>query len=395
MSAMARRILHVDLDEFFAAVEKLDNPALRGRPLLVGGDPDGRGVVSTASYEARKFGCRSAMPMRLAMRLCPGAVVLPVRPERYRDMSERVFAILDRFTPCIEPVSIDEAFLDVTGSARLHGPAERIARSIKDAVRGELGLSISVGVAPNMFLAKLASEMNKPDGLTVIDEARLPDVLNDLPIERMWGVGPTAADRLHAQGIATFAQLRLADPVRLAEAVGSSAAHLQRLAAGQDDRPVTPDSAAKSISAEQTFAADVGDLQELRRVLLDEVEHVARRLRRGGLKARTITLKLRYGDFTTITRSATDEPAIDLTDALWSRAERLLAGWSGGGGARPLRLLGFGTSNFIRAGDGTQLSLFEDPGHARLRRLDSAVDAIADRFGPSALRRGAADPPKE
>lgn len=384
---MARRILHVDLDEFFAAVEKLDNPQLRGKPILVGGSPEGRGVVSTASYEARKFGCRSAMPMRQAMRLCPQAIVLPVRGERYKDMSDRVFAILDRFTPLIEPLSIDEAFLDVTGSQRLHGPADQIARAIKQAVRDELGIIISVGVAPNKFLAKLGSEMHKPDGLTVIEEADLPGVLDELPIERMWGVGPSGASRLHELGFATFRDLRLAEGARLAEAVGSWAEQLKKLAAGQDDRPVTPDSEARSISAEQTFAQDVSDLDELRRVLLDEVEHVARRLRRHGLSARTITLKLRYGDFTTLTRSATEAEPSDLTEVLWSRAQKVFAQWARRAPGA-LRLLGFGASNFRRRGDGSQLPLFEDPLHARQRQLDHTVDAIADRFGPGAVRRG-------
>jgi DNA polymerase IV len=384
---MSRRILHVDLDEFFAAVEKLDNPRLRGLPLLVGGSPEGRGVVSTASYEARKFGCRSAMPMRVAMRLCPQAVVLPVRPQRYKDMSERVFAILDRFTPLIEPLSIDEAFLDVTGSERLCGPAEQIARDIKDAIRQELALTISVGVAPNKFLAKLASEMHKPDGLTIIHACDLPGALDAIAIERMWGVGPTGADKLHALGLSTFGDLRLADAAALTAAVGSWGAELQKLAAGLDDRPVTPDSQAKSISAEQTFAQDVADLDELRRVLLDEVEHVARRLRRHGLSARTITLKLRYGDFTTLTRSATDREPTDVTEQLWKRAQKLFAHWAERcPGA--LRLLGFGASNFRRRGDGMQMSLFEDPDQTRQRQLDATVDAIAQRFGPAALRRG-------
>lgn len=363
---MDRRILHVDLDEFFAAVEKLDNPSLRGQPLLVGGDPDGRGVVSTASYEARKFGCRSAMPMRQAMRLCPQAIILPVRGGRYKDMSDRVFAILDRFTPLIEPLSIDEAFLDVTGSERLKGAPPKIAADIKAAVRKELGLTCSIGVAPNKFLAKLGSELHKPDGLTVINPQDLPTILDDLPIEKMWGVGISGADRLHSLGLNTFKDLRQADSAALKEAVGSWGEELKKLAAGIDDRPVVPDSQAKSISAEQTFAQDVADLDELRRVLLDEVEHVSRRLRRHGLKARTITLKLRYGDFTTLTRSATDSEPTDLTDVLWSRAVTIFDKWAARAG--PLRLLGFGTSNFSVRGDGSQLSLFEDPSRARRAR---------------------------
>jgi DNA polymerase-4 len=325
--------------------------------------------------------------MRQAMKLCPQAVVLPVRGARYKDMSDRVFAILDRFTPLIEPLSIDEAFLDVAGSERLHGPAVEIAKAIKHAVRGELGLTISIGVAPNKFLAKLGSEMHKPDGLTVIEESDLPAVLDALPIEKMWGVGPSSAWRLHELGFSTFRDLRTADLARLTEAAGSWAGELQKLAAGQDDRPVTPDSQAKSISAEQTFAQDVSDLDELRRVLLDEVEHVSRRLRRHGLSARTITLKLRYGDFTTLTRSATDAEATNLTEVLWSRAEKIFAQWAARSPGA-LRLLGFGTSNFRQRGDGAQLPLFEDPRQTRQRELDRTVDAIAQRFGPAAVRRG-------
>lgn len=388
MAGMPRQILHVDLDEFFAAVEKLDDPALRGKAILVGGRAEERGVVATASYEARAFGCRSAMPMATAVRLCPQAIVVPGRGRRYRQVSEQVFDIFDRYTPMVEPLSIDEAFLDVTGCERLLGGAERIARAVKADVAGEIGLTGSVGVAPNKFLAKLASDLDKPDGLVVVTETNVHSVLDPLGIERLWGVGPAVAERLHRLGIQTIGQLRLADPALVEQALGSAAEHFSRLADGRDDRPVTPDAQAKSIGTEQTFATDVGELAELRRVLQDQTQQVARRLRRHELKARTVTVKLRYGDFTTLTRSATTAEATDVTEEIWRLAESLLSKWSRRY-HRPLRLLGVTASQLATAAGG-QLPLFGDPQRERQQRLDRVLDGIADRFGPRAVRRGAA-----
>ncbi len=387
MGPMNRWIIHVDMDEFFAAVEKLDRPELRGRCLLIGGDPAGRGVVSTASYEARRFGCHSAMPTATAIRLCPHAIVLPVRGERYRELSERVFGVFERFTPLVEPLSIDEAFLDVTGCGRLFGPVERIARRIKRTIREETGLTASVGAAANKFLAKLASDLQKPDGLTIIRPERVHEVLDPLPVGRLWGVGPTAERQLHALGVRTIGQLRETSRDTLARAVGDAAAeHYLHLAEGRDVREVTPDSRARSIGQERTFAVDVGDLDELRRVLLAQCEQVARRLRHHGLSARTITIKLRYGDFTTLTRSTTLEEATDVTDAICKSATGLLSQWARRD-FRPLRLLGVSASQLSEAGAG-QLSLFADPDRDRRRRLDEALDDIADRFGQAAVRRG-------
>jgi DNA polymerase-4 len=383
---MGRRILHVDMDEFFAAIEKLDHPQLRGRPLLIGGSPAARGVVSTASYEARPYGPRSAMPMATAVRLCPQAVVRPVRAARYRQVSEQVFAILERFTPLIEPLSIDEAFLDVTGSQRLAGPAEQIARQIKRTIRSELGLTASLGVAPNKFLAKLASDLDKPDGLVVITAQNVREVLDPLPVGKLWGVGPAGAERLQRLGVATIGQLRRCPAAALRRALGETGEHLRRLAEGVDDRPVTPDQQAKSISQERTFAEDVAQPDELRRVLLLQVDQVARRLRRHALRARTVTLKLRYGDFTTLSRSVTLGECTDVTAELRAAAVGLLEAWRAKA-FRPLRLLGVGMGQLAPSG-GRQLALFEDPEHRRQRRLDRALDAIADRFGPGAVRRG-------
>jgi len=374
------------MDEFFAAVEKLDRPQLRGKPLLVGGDPSARGVVSTASYEARRFGCHSAMPMAQAVRLCPQAVVLPVRMRRYAAVSGQVFALFDRFTPLVEPLSIDEAFLDVTGSQRLLGDAERIAREIRRTIREELHLTASVGVAPNKFLAKLASDLDKPDGLTVITPETIHATLDPLEVRKLWGVGPAAAERLAVLGVATIGDLRRLPSRLLRERLGDGGDHLARLARGLDDRPVTPDGRAKSIGQEQTFATDVADLDQLRQILADQADHVARRLRRSRLRARTVTLKLRYGDFTTLTRSMTRSEATDLSDDLRAMAAGLLTTWARQAFA-PLRLLGV-TASGLAAGAGRQLELFADPARQKARRVDEALDAIKAKFGTGSVRRG-------
>lgn len=383
---MTRRILHVDMDEFYAAVEKLDDPSLCGKPLLVGGAPDSRGVVSTASYEARRFGCHSAMPMVTALRLCPHAIVLPVRGRRYAEVSERIFELLGRFTPLVEPLSIDEAFLDVTGCDRLFGGPERIARRVKRAIREETSLTASVGAAPNKFLAKLASDLDKPDGLAVIDASSVRQVLWPLPVSKLWGVGPAGARQFEQLSVRTIGELAQMDVERLVRAFGQTGEHFHRLANGRDDRPVTPDHEAKSISQERTFAVDVCDVGELRRVLLGQVEQVGRRLRRHGLRGRTVTVKLRTGDFTTRTRSASLAQATDVTKEIWDTAERLLEAWSRRSPS-PLRLLGVSVSQ-LRGRGGQQLALFEDPLRARRRRLDRALDGIVERFGAEAIGRG-------
>jgi DNA polymerase-4 len=383
---MQRAIIHADMDEFFAAVEKLDNPSLRGKPLLVGGDPTGRGVVSTASYEARAFGCHSAMPMARAVRLCPDAIVIPVRGGRYHAVSEEIFEIMGEFTPLIERLSVDEAFLDVTGCERLLGPARKVARDVKTQIKSRTGLTVSVGVAPNKFLAKLASDLEKPDGLTIIEPDRICEVLDPLDIRKLWGVGPAAAKRLEKLNIRTIGELRLASPELVSARFGSVGEHLQRLAAGLDDRPVTPDSQAKSIGQEQTFRVDIGDLGELTRILLGQTQQVARRLRRNQLKARTVTLKLRYGDFTTLTRSTTLDGPTDVTDLLWRAARGLLDNWSARQ-HRPLRLLGM-TASQLTGLAGVQGTLFSDPSQDKQHRIDRAVDEIANRFGDGAINRG-------
>jgi DNA polymerase-4 len=382
---MARQVLHVDMDEFFAAVEKLDNPSLRGKCILVGGEPAARGVVSTASYEARAYGCRSAMPMATALRLCPHAVLLPVRGERYRQVSERVFEILGRYTPLVEPLSIDEAFLDVTGCERLFGGGEQIARSIRRDIRQETQLTASVGVAPNKFLAKLASDLHKPDGLVVITEENLHETLDPLPVGRIWGVGAAAEERLKRLGVQTIGQLRAVPLATLTQTFGQAGEQFHRLARGLDKRPVVPDSRAKSISQECTFPVDLCDAEALRDVLLEQVEQVSRRLRRSGLNARTVTLKLRTGDFTTYSRSATLAGPTHLTQEVWQQADALLAAWLAKR-PRPLRLLGVAVSQLSRHGG--QLSLFDHPRRQKQQCLDEALDGIARRFGEEAVHRG-------
>jgi len=374
------------MDAFYASVEQYDHPELRGRAVIVGGDPHGRGVVSAASYEARVFGVHSAMPMAQALRRCPHAAVLPVRMERYAEVSHVIGAIFERYTPLVEPISLDEAFLDVTGSTNLFGSAEQIGRTIKDEIREQTHLTASVGIAPNKFLAKLASDLDKPDGFVTIDEPNKQRILDPLPVGRIWGVGKVTEKALRTHGIDTIAQLRRSTPAELEAIVGHGAAELLRLARGEDDRAVEPDRQRKSLSSEQTFATDVSDAAVLLSVLLEQVEEVAHRLRRKHLKARTVTLKLRYGDFRTVTRSDTLGEATNVTQSLWEAAERIFRRWRARS-AGPLRLLGMGASGLEDERAGQQL-LFADPREEKLKKLDETVDRIRDRYGKNAVRRG-------
>jgi len=386
--ATQRRILHIDMDAFFAAVEQLDRPEWRGKPLLVGGDPKGRGVVSTASYEARPFGCHSAMPMAAAIRLCPQAIVVTPRMERYAEISRQVFEILEQFTPLVEPISIDEAFLDVTGCERLLGPAEHIARAVKDRVRSEVQLTASVGVAPNKFLAKLASDLQKPDGLVVVKEEDLDGFLAPLPISRLWGVGKATLPEFERLGVHTFGDALGLSLGTLRQHFGENGERFFQLVRGIDDRPVLPDREAKSISHEVTFPADVADGEHLRSVILEQMEQVSRRLRRHGFVARTVMLKIRYGDFSTITRRETLHEATDQTDALWSVATKLFEAWQRTH-PRPVRLIGVGVSQ-LGVTKNSQLSLFESTEASTHHQLDTTMDAIRDRFGEHVIGRAAA-----
>jgi DNA polymerase IV len=381
--SMGRHILHVDMDAFFASVEQLDHPDYRGKPVLVGGSSR-RGVVSAASYEARAFGCRSAMPIGMALRLCPQAIVTPVRGSRYREVSEQVFQIFDRFTPLIEPLSVDEAFLDVGGSLRIFGSAVEIGRQIRKTIRTETGLTASVGVAPNKFLAKLASDMNKPDGMTVITTDNLRAMIDPLPVGRVWGIGGKAADRLGRMNIRSVGDLRAAPIDLLQRLIGSWAIDVRNLIDGIDDRAVTPDSDAKSVGQEHTFEENLHDVEALHDVLIDEVEQVATRLRRKGRFAGTVTLKIRYADFKTITRRAKLDVATNQTQAIWKLAERILLQWAEAGLA-PIRLLGVSCSDLSAT---AEPRLFDQAESGKQASIDKALDQINARFGNRTVSRG-------
>jgi len=380
-----RAILHVDMDAFFASVEQRDRPELRGKPVLVGGTGP-RGVVAAASYEARKFGCRSAMPSAVAKRLCPHAIFVKGSFEQYKADSAKVFEILESYTPLVQPVSIDEAFMDVTGSLGLFGPPEAIATQIRDRVRSELRLTCSVGVAPNKFLAKLASDLNKPDGMAVITPENLRATLDPLPVSRLWGVGPSAEKSLHRLGVRTIADLHALPLDVLRSRFDDFGEHLWNLARGLDDRPVHTDREAKSISHEHTFAQDLEDPDAVRAVLADEAEQVARRLRRHARFARTVTVKIRFGDFETVTRSHTLDAPTDRTDTISAAARALFDQWARA--FRPVRLIGVGVSNLTdAAGDA---GLFDADESEKRRAVDKATDAIAAKFGKRAVQRASA-----
>jgi DNA polymerase-4 len=338
-----RRILHVDMDAFYASVEQRDDPALRGKPLAVGGRPEGRGVVAAASYEARAFGVYSAMPMSKAIRLCPSLVI--VRPDfaRYKAASNAVFTIFREVTPLVEPLSLDEAYLDVTENAWGETFATAVARRLKERIRADTGLTASAGVAPNKFLAKIASGWKKPDGLTVISPDRVEPFLQKLPVDALWGVGPVTAEKLRAKGIERLVDVRAADMQLLRDTVGSLADWLRQLANGVDDRPVTPNREAKSSGSENTYPEDLTDLATIRTEIADMASHAIAWLHRRQMLARTVTIKVRYDDFTTITRSHSALPTRDEAD-LTARAVRLLEKTDAG--TRPVRLLGVSVHNF-------------------------------------------------
>ena len=386
---MPRTILHVDMDAFFTSVEQRDRPELRDRPVVVGAPPNQRGVVAAASYEARTFGIHSAMPSREAYRRCPHAIFLPPNGKRYSEMSRQIRGIFERFTPHVEPLSIDEAFLDVSGAARLLGTGPEIARKIKDAIRAETLLTASVGVAPNKFLAKLASDLEKPDGLTVVPTSpgELAAFLAPLPVSRIWGVGKTSQAQLEKVGIRTIGELQAFGEEPLGRILGKHAAeHLSRLARGEDDREVETEHEEKSISNEHTFTHDCSDPDEIRAVLGDLVDNVGQRLRRVERLACLARLKLRWQDFKTITRQRPLDPPVCDDFSLRAVADALLAGEEL---IKPVRLVGFGVAN-LTAEAPQQLSLFQDDQKSRARkeRLSQVTDTIRRKFGTSSLRRG-------
>lgn len=376
-----RGILHVDMDAFFVGVEQRERPELRGRLVIVG-FPSERSVVLSASYEARAYGVRSAMPMSTAQRLCPGAIIVEPRHQLYYEVSRELMALFGEYTDLVEPLSVDEAFLDVSGAVRRLGAPERIAWSIKSEVRSRLGLTASVGVAATKFVAKIASARSKPDGLLVIRPEETVPYLHSLPVTALWGIGGKTAEVLARLGIHTVSDLAHTPDSTLQRALGSSGLHAKALSWGLDDRRVTPHRDEKSIGAEETFAKDVVDDGVLRRELLRLAHRVASRLRSAGMEAGTVALKLRYADFSTLSRSRSITVPTDSAQVLFEEATRLLAAL----GPRPqsVRLVGLRGERLIRGGGGVQLSL--ERRDDNWRTAEQALDAVTARFGRSSLR---------
>jgi len=379
-----RAILHVDMDAFYASVEAHDDPSLAGKPLLVGGT-SGRGVVAAASYEARRFGIHSAMPMREALRRCPHAVCVRPRMARYKEVSREVFAVFAEFTDLVQGLSLDEAFLDVTGSQSLHGAPEAMAREIKRRIKARTGLTASVGVAPNKLLAKLASEMDKPDGLTVIRAEDAQALLDPMPVGRLFGIGRKTAARLEEQGLYTLGQLRAAPEAVLWPLFGRDTRTMRDRAAGIDERPVEPDVEEQQISHEETFESDITDRALLFGHLARLADRTAGRLRAKGLQAGLVVVKVRQRDFTTFTRQKSFSPATDETRLVVDVATDLLGKWFEEHPRVAVRLLGVGVGHLAPA---DQLDLFAAGGTPERPGLDRTLDGIRSRFGASAVRRG-------
>jgi DNA polymerase IV len=383
-----RVILHVDMDAFYASIEQLDDPGLRGRPVIVGADPKhglGRGVVAACSYEARKFGVRSALPIGRAWKLCPDGAFVRPRMERYVEVSHEVMEVLRRFTNLVEPLSIDEAFLDVTGSTTLFGAPIQIARAVKKQIREATGLTASAGVAPNKFLAKIASDLKKPDGLVVVEPGEIESFLVDLPVSRLWGVGPKTEERLREMGLHTIGAVRARKRDELTQMLGSGlGSHIHALALGEDDRPVVPNWEPKSISNETTFEEDTRDRELLVKTIRRLSESVGRRLRRENYRARKVTLKIRLEPFETHTRQVSVKRPVDTDEEITRLALSLFDQFSL---ERRIRLIGVGTGEIVRPGDGpTQLGLFDEPN--KESAIDRTVDAIRERFGDDLIQRG-------
>jgi len=379
-----RAILHVDMDAFYASVEQHDNPELAGQPVVVGG-AGGRGVVAAASYEVRRFGVHSAMPMREALKRCPHAVVVRPRMKRYREVSEQVFEIFGQFTDLVEGLSLDEAFLDVTGSIGLFGNAEEMAREIKDRIRRRTGLTASVGVSHNKLLAKLASEMNKPDGLAVIRPGEVTTILDPMPVRRLHGIGAKTAFRLEQQGIHTLGQLRRAPESVLWPLFRRETREMRERATGIDDRPVVSDAPEKQISSEETFDVDIRDHEELRQRLAHLADRTAERLRSRQLKAGMISIKVRRRDFETYTRQKSFSPPTQETRLVLQVATELLDRWLDEQPRAAVRLLGVGVSDLAPA---QQLDLFTTRESAESGKLDEALDRIRGKYGTEAVKRG-------
>ena len=386
---MSRTILHVDMDAFYASVEQRDHIEYRAKPVIVGSDPKGgrgRGIVATCSYEARKFGVHSAQPISRAWKLCPQGIYVLPDMDKYSRVSGHVMNILMEFTDMLEQVSIDEAFLDVTGSAALFGPGPEIARKIKHRIQDQLQLTASVGVAENKFIAKVASDLKKPDGLVIVEPGRGREFLDPLPVARLWGVGPKTEAYLKTMGLERIGQIADLRQSDLVARLSKTGAHLWQLAQGIDDRPVLPEEGFKSIGHETTFDEDTADSDLLRATILELTEKVAQRLRLQGARARTIAIKFREADFSTFTRRITLDGPVDTAEKIFPVAFSLLEGLMRAGVL--VRLVGVYASNLEMKTEQTQMSLFAEFPQAD-RKLAAALDDITQRFGGQAITRAA------
>ncbi len=380
---MARWILHVDMDAFYASVEQRDHPEYRGKPLVVGGIGR-RGVVATASYEARKYGVHSAMPMETARRLCPQGIFIAGDHDKYAAVSAQIMAILSDYSPLVEPLSLDEAFLDLSGMELIFASPIEIAREIKQRVRDELQLTVSAGLAPNKFLAKMASDLKKPDGLVAVAHGGEQDFLAELPIEKLWGVGDVTAKSLRAKGFTKISQLALLAEADLKPFFGQAAATVYNLVRGIDDRPVVPGRESKSIGAEETFPYDLTDTDEMRTMLTVMTNRVGARLRQENFAAWTITLKLRYGNFQTLTRQRKLTRPTQADETIYRTALDLLMQHAAP--ATGIRLLGITVSHFESA-ERLEACLFDDR-EEKGRQISSVMDHLREKFGAAALLPG-------
>ena len=372
------------MDAFYASVEQRDHPELAAKPIVVGGRPEQRGVVAAASYLARSYGIRSAMPSSTALKLCPEVEFVPMRMARYVEVSDQINDIFQRYTPLVEPLSLDEAFLDVSGSEKLFGDAERIGQLIKADIKRELGLTASVGVAANKFIAKIASDFQKPNGFVAVYPP-YDAFLDPLPVNRLWGIGKVGAKSLRRAGIGTIGEFRNADRSILQSCVGNATERLLQLACGQDDRPVQSQRASVTMSRETTFTPDVTEMEELEATLLKLTEKVAAQLRKKNLAARTIGIKLRHSNFKTVTRSNTQQVPTNLTQDIWLVARTLLN--NALADSLAIRLIGVQVSALENAGSGSDLSMLSTD-HKQQKKIDRVLDDINQKFGDSTLHRG-------
>ena len=378
-------ILHIDMDAFYASVEQLDDPRLKNKCVIVGGTSN-RGVVSAASYEARQFGVRSAMPIYQAKQKCPHGIFVPPRMDRYQEVSKKIMAVLRDFSPLVEPVSIDEAYVDVTGCQRLFGEPQEIAWEIKRKIKETVNLTCSVGLAPNKFLAKIASDMQKPDGLTLIPPEKVAAFVASLPINKVPGVGSKMQRQLELLGIRTLGELQRLPQKTLLRHLGKFGVRLHALSSGTDDSPVTPYAPHKSISSERTLAADTRDVKLLKRCLLSQSGEVARQLRQAGVRAKTITIKIKDADFKTVTRRTTMAVPVQSSKIIYEQAARLLDDYKI---TNKIRLIGVGTSGLSPVTASVQLGLFEanEAGGGDWEKVDKALDLISQKFGAKVVGR--------